>query len=425
MITFITRVIKRLQSGSAGWALIDQGFASGVTFLTGVLVARLLGPEQFGVFGLLFMVILFFNSAQYSLIASPMMSIAPQLEAKEQSDFLSAQGCAALVLIALSVGLTLVSGELLSALKPEWSFKAYTWPLIAAVTSIQIQEFYRRFFFTAGQPKRAGISATWRYGLQLSGLIVLYDKQIAELDIILWLMAGSALISGIIAHLQQPTLGVNIDALKQFARRIWFSGRWIFGSTLLQWMTGNYFAVIAGAVVGPIAFGALRATQQLLAPVQVVTLAATNVIPIAAAKRLSEGGTQAMNLFLWKMAIAGGIATSLIGIVLTVGGDFWLILVFGPKFAGFGYLIPWLSGALLLFYWELPLQAGLRALEDTRALFWGYLIAAVLSLGVAHALIQARGTEGAAIGIMLSHVIFVVSQLVGLFLACRNRNASD
>ena len=247
--------------------------------------------------------------------------------------------------------------------------------------------------------------------------------QIAELDVILWLMAGSAMSSAVIAHLQQPTLGYNTKALQRFARRTWTSGRWIFGSTLLQWMTGNYFAVVAGALVGPIAVGALRAAQQLLAPVQVVTLAATNVIPIAAAKRLSQGGTKAMNLFLWKVAVAGGVTTALIGVTLTFGGDFWLVLVFGPKFAGFGYLIPWLSGALLLFYWELPLQAGLRALEDTRALFWGYLVAAALSLGVAHALIHAKGTEGAAIGIMFSHVIFASTQLLGLYLACRNRNA--
>jgi O-antigen/teichoic acid export membrane protein len=424
MINAVQRIIQRLQSGSAGWALIDQGFASGVTFLTGILVARLLGPEQFGVFGLLFMVILFFNSAQYSLIASPMMSIAPQLEGEEQTEFLSAQGSAAFVLIGLSVMLTLLAGEALSAFKPEWSFKAYTWPLVAAVASIQTQEFYRRLFFTAGQPKRAGISAAWRYGLQLSGLIVLYQMQIAELDVILWLMAGSAMSSGVIAHLQQPTLGYNTKSLKRFARRSWTSGRWIFGSTLLQWMTGNYFAVVAGALVGPIAVGALRATQQLLAPVQVVTLAATNVIPIAAAKRLSQGGTKAMNLFLWKVGVAGGIATALIGVILTFGGDFWLVLVFGPKFAGFGYLIPWLSGAMLIFYWEIPLQAGLRALEDTRALFWGYLVAAVLSLGIAHALVQAKGTEGAAIGIMFSHVIFAATQLLGLYLACRNRNAT-
>ena len=118
MINAVRGIIQRLQSGSAGWALIDQGFASGVTFLTGVLVARLLGPEQFGVFGLLFMVILFFNSAQYSLIASPMMSIAPQLEGEEQTEFLSAQGSAAFVLIGLSVVLTLLAGEALSAFKP-------------------------------------------------------------------------------------------------------------------------------------------------------------------------------------------------------------------------------------------------------------------------------------------------------------------
>ncbi|MEE2836743.1 MAG: hypothetical protein VYB65_12070 [Myxococcota bacterium] len=87
MISRLNRQWKRLQSGSAGWALGDQAIASGVTFLTGLLIARLVGPEQFGVFGLLMMVVLFFNSIQYALIVSPMLSIGPPSPTQNQKAF--------------------------------------------------------------------------------------------------------------------------------------------------------------------------------------------------------------------------------------------------------------------------------------------------------------------------------------------------
>ena len=421
MISRLKRQWKRLQSGSAGWALGDQAIASGVTFLTGLLIARLVGPEQFGVFGLLMMVVLFFNSIQYALIVSPMLSIGPQLPEQDQRAFYAAQGCAALLLIIVSTLLTLAGSSVLAAVEPKWRIDGYLMALTAAVACVQLHEFYRRYFFASGEPKRAGASSMWRYSLQGIGLVVLFVSEVTDLNVLFWLVAASALIGGGLAHRHDRLVGFHFEALRRFRERTWITGRWIFGSTILQWLTGNYFAVVAGVVIGPIAVGALRAVQQLLAPIQIVTLAATNVIPVIAAEKLKSGGVREMNWFLLKVSVSGGIVTAVIGVILTLGGDFWLVFLFGSKFSGYGYLIPWLSAALLLFYWELPLQAGLRALEDTRALFYGYVFAAICSLISAHWLIQAWGIEGAAVGIMLSHVIFAASQLFGLHKACKNR----
>ena len=157
------------------------------------------------------------------------------------------------------------------------------------------------------------------------------------------MVAASALIGGGLAHRHDRLVGFHFEALRRFRERTWITGRWIFGSTILQWLTGNYFAVVAGVVIGPIAVGALRAVQQLLAPIQIVTLAATNVIPVIAAEKLKSGGVREMNWFLLKVSVSGGIVTAVIGVILTLGGDFWLVFLFGSKFSGYSYLIPWLS----------------------------------------------------------------------------------
>ena len=51
---------------------------SGVNFLTGILLARYLGIEEFGRFTLAWMAVLFVNSIQHAMIVSPMMSIGPK-----------------------------------------------------------------------------------------------------------------------------------------------------------------------------------------------------------------------------------------------------------------------------------------------------------------------------------------------------------
>src|SRR3989339_1774999 len=72
MIAFISRYRHM------NWALADQAMVSGVNFLTGILLARYLGLEEYGRFTLAWMAVLLCNSFQQAGIIAPMMSIGPK-----------------------------------------------------------------------------------------------------------------------------------------------------------------------------------------------------------------------------------------------------------------------------------------------------------------------------------------------------------
>ncbi|MGD8663730.1 MAG: hypothetical protein PVH37_27635, partial [Desulfobacterales bacterium] len=72
------------------WALLDQAMVSGVNFLTGIILVRFLGLEEFGRFTLTWLIILFFNSIQFSAVISPMMSIGPKQAEKELQQYYGA-----------------------------------------------------------------------------------------------------------------------------------------------------------------------------------------------------------------------------------------------------------------------------------------------------------------------------------------------
>ena len=94
----------------ANWAFLDQSVVSGSNFIIGILLARFLGPEAFGVFVLLQSVMLYVNSFQGALIFQPMMSAAPQLVEQERSKYL--QGVFAMQLIlGLMLGLAVTLPE--------------------------------------------------------------------------------------------------------------------------------------------------------------------------------------------------------------------------------------------------------------------------------------------------------------------------
>src|ERR1700741_2807256 len=64
----------------SAWPLADQMIVSACNFLTNVVVARVLGVHDFGVFTLAWSIVLLGQLLQFCLVATPMYSLAPALE---------------------------------------------------------------------------------------------------------------------------------------------------------------------------------------------------------------------------------------------------------------------------------------------------------------------------------------------------------
>ena len=60
------------------YVFFDQIIVSGSSFLISILVLRFLGIESFGIFSILWLMLLFFNSIQQAYIISPLLTNAPK-----------------------------------------------------------------------------------------------------------------------------------------------------------------------------------------------------------------------------------------------------------------------------------------------------------------------------------------------------------
>src|SRR5690349_10574739 len=58
------------------WLIADQVLVSGANFVLSVVIARLLGPEGFGKYSLIVVILLLLEIIQRAFIATPMMTIA-------------------------------------------------------------------------------------------------------------------------------------------------------------------------------------------------------------------------------------------------------------------------------------------------------------------------------------------------------------
>ncbi len=177
----------------------------------------------------------------------------------------------------------------------------------------------------------------------------------------------------------------------------------------------HVFFVVAGAFLGASAVGALNATRALLRVTHVVFFGLGHIAPTRAAQHFHEAGVAALTRYLGRVTILLVILTGGIVITAAAAPEFWLRLTFGPEYAGFGYLVQWWAVAHLLFAFNMPLRAGLLAIEHTKAIFIASLLSASFGLAFAYGLVTQIGAIGVIAGFIVTTVIRNSTLAISLF----------
>jgi O-antigen/teichoic acid export membrane protein len=408
-----TRLLGR--HSPINWALADQTLVSGVNFLTGILLARYLGIEEFGRYTLVWMSVLFVNSLQHAMINSPMMSIGPKQPDAETPAYYGAIIVQQIVFSCV-VFLSLFAGVQWSGvLFPEWQVEGLALPLALAAVAFLFQDFLRRYFFTRSRQSVAFATDVIRYGGQIVVLFWLFaiSKESVDSAQVLWVIAIMAAISALAGTFFVERVEISAKALKATATRHWHFSKWLIGSSLMQWTSGNFFLISAGTLLGPTAVGAIRAAQNLMGITHILFQGLENIVPIQASRYYHENGLDRLKTYLGQVVVNGGLATAAIALTLSVAPEFWLALVFGDSFAVYGSLVRWYGVLYILMFFGLPLRAGLRAIEHSKPIFWSYVATSIFALAVAYPLIRQFDLTGVMCGILATQVIMLSVLWVG------------
>jgi O-antigen/teichoic acid export membrane protein len=417
MIRTATALIRR--HSKVNWALADQAMVSGVNFLTGILLARYLGIAEFGRFTLLWLVILFVNTIQHAMITSPMMSIGPKQTDAETPGYYGAIIIQQLVFSCVVYLLLFAGVRLSGGLFPEWGVESLALPLATANLAFQFQDFLRRYFFTRGRASVAFVNDAFRYIGQIVFLTYLFISFQGAMDTarVLWVIAIIAAVTTVCGAFWVERVEVNAAILRTTTSRHWHFSKWLTASALMQWTTKNLFTLLAGGLLGSSAVGALRAAQNFMGVVHIFFLGLENIVPVRAAQYFHEEGKKALCDFLKRFALFGGGATAVIAGIAAAAPELWLRLVFGQEYQGYGYVLQWFAASYMLGFFNLPLLAGLRAMEHVKVIFWSNVTTSVFALTVAYPLIQLLGLKGALAGGFLTNLIGLVVIWVGFRLS--------
>ncbi|MFK7757414.1 MAG: lipopolysaccharide biosynthesis protein [Flavobacteriales bacterium] len=394
-----------------GLVLADQGLVSGVNFLVGIILARFLSVELFGLFSLAWMVIYFASGLQQSFLTAPLFALT--VKQKDTSSWFGRLASTQLALSVLSFAFVFIALEIAYYFQPSWRFSGVTLTLSLLTAVYLFNDFSRRIMFVQNDPEKALKIDILGYALQPVFIGSLYLFDLLEL----WTALAAVLAAQVLSTLYillviRPNfqyVGIGETALK-----LWVYSKYLLATALLQWSSANYIILYAASILGPAAIGAIRVSQNLMGVLNVLFQAMENIIPARSAEALQRGGNQALQIYIKKITLQ-----LLIPVILFLGSialfnEEIIKLIYGEEYVPYSFVLVSFCGIYLFVFLGTLLRFVIRTLEHNQLIFISYVLTTVFSLLVGKILASSFGLEGVMIGIAGTQLISFLSFIIYL-----------
>jgi len=405
----LSRLQRNLKSQTAfkgSIAIIDQCIVSGVTFLTGIILARSLKVAEFGIFVLAYSILLFTNNVQISLVTGPMMVLSAPLKNEKLRQYITSTGVSQLFLSALIAILILFISNSWRIFSPATELPAVGNVLAFTIFCFQSQQFFRRTLFSRMDLAGGLLNDTISYGLQITGiLILLYIDQLSACNA-LYIIAISAAIAVIIGSVQcKKFLTKDMSGFKQTIMKNWNHGRWLLGSSLSQWICYQSYFFITAFFLGTVGPAILKACQNIIAPTHIVLQSLENIIPSTASRKFTEGGMPVLRKFLNEASI--NILALIIPYCLFVSifAERFLKLFYQNLYKDYGIIVVLIAIQYIIDSLNREYMFGLRVLDKPHKIFLSFFYASIVTVIISIPLVKFFGVKGSVFGLIISVAI--------------------
>lgn len=379
----LVSLIKRHQH--INWTLADQAIVSGSNFVTGILLARFLGPESFGMFVLLQSIVFYFNSFQSALIFQPMMSAAPQMAELQRVNYL--HGVFALQLMLCGVLVVLV-GTIATII---YAFDFHiqlginsniVGASIAALLAFQLQDWQRRYYFVQEKPSSALLIDTISYGSQVTLLAVCYFNDALNVATAFWIIAGASFTAFTVGFARDSLLPIFLHA-RTVLQQGWRTGRDYLVAWQLQWLGTQGVLMFSAGAIGAEPVGGIRAAQNIVGPINIIFLAMENVVPVMAAKRFSQKGVAGLLAYLGRVTAFGSALLIPVLIILAIFSSQIIEFLYGESYVVYATLVMWQVITIFLQFYLRQAFFFLRTVTATGAIIRAGAIMSITSVLIA------------------------------------------
>ncbi len=405
------RRIKALRLGSllhrGVWGLCDQAFISATNFVTTVVLARALGPANYGAFALVYAAIFFASALQSALVTRPHNVIGATYSGADYRRYSGATATSQLWLVGVLAGI--VSIAALFARGATWSIAPLLLPLLPAIIAWQLQEFFRRVLYTEGRLKLAFINDVVSYGAQAIGIIALahYGHLTgARALYIVGLTSAVAAALGLwmiresldLREMGHPTRG-------RWLAENWRFGKWIFAAIVVAASSSQLYTALIGGLVSVAEAGVFRALITIFGPARILLTAMETSLTPAAARIFAEKGQPGLHSFIVRVIAMTAPLMAAYGILVSLFATPILGTLLGEQYRRYGWLLALLALTYVLMYLLSPVVIALEGRRVSAPVFHAGLWSGVIGLTVGIAAIHLFGLLGAVLGMILDLLI--------------------
>jgi O-antigen/teichoic acid export membrane protein len=332
--------------------------------------------------------------------------------AEERQRFVRGMFGVQLIFCAIASPAALAIAEIYFAFDHSGTPPGFLLPFCASVAFYLMQDWLRRYYFTVGKAAAAVWNDAISYVGQIIALGLLWLTHRLTIETAFWAIAATSGLAFI--------LGAALERLRyagEDIRDAWRRARGIsieLGfSNQLQWLVYQGAMLIGASVAGPQAAGGVRATQNVIGPVNIAFQAMENIVPIRAAEDMRRGGIHKAASFIFRFGAVGFVALLLLFSAASLLSGRFLAFFYGHElrvYAGvlnlqmFYFLLAWPIRQLTFLF---------RTIESTRPILLASVVAAVMSISVVYPMVKNYG----ALGIVLASVAGQIGNLLYLAIA--------
>jgi O-antigen/teichoic acid export membrane protein len=362
----------RLAGGGAA-SVGEQALFAGTHLLINVMLARWLPIEEYGVFALVYSVVVFLNALHTAMVAEPVAVFWGENLNRTRA-FVGEALSLNLAFAAISAVVGLAGAGILVAIGLMPARTALLVPFLAV--AMPTFWYVRQAAYADLRPWAAFTRSAIYGGGFVLGVVALKLAAATSMEGALAVMGAAALVAslgGSTRYWARPARPTSAEA-RRFVAKAWTYGRWSAPAGMLTWVTNNIYIVALPFASTVADSGRLKMVLNLLLPFQQVLLGLSLIGLPMLARMHSEGRTERAAQ-LTRFALAGAVVGGgVFSLAVALGGEVAFAWIYGPRHRGDAQLV--LYGVALPVIWAViaVLRVSLRARGDSRSTFLGYSI---------------------------------------------------
>lgn len=376
--------------------LIDQAIVSGGNALIQIIMLRVFGLDEYGVYAFVMIFIMGFLSMNQAVIVLPFqVFFSKGIYESKTINTLQFQFLLVVVFISLLFGgLNFLFG---------WIDTSLILPVCLYGVGYLLNDFVRKKMFVHDAYKRVVIHDILVLTVQLILIGVTFFMGLSMIDYLYFI--GLVLITIEFFFFGKFNFyGVSKSVYKEH----WVFSKWLIASTFTQWFSGNLLISSAGIIMGTWALGVVRIGQTINGVLGVLFQLMEAYFPSKVSAEYQKNGLLGLKIFLKKIAFKATSLTVLIALMILLVKDQLIELLYGQDLVQYSFIMYWFTTLLVISVLNIVLRFYIRTLSMNRIVFESYVLLFLYSVISSTFLVHNWGLNGIGFGLVSGQLLICI-----------------